>query len=193
MILSGDTIRDLINEGRLVNTTGTMFDPKQKRDVSARDYVLSHVGADNLDIRLRSGFKQIDTSLVDHLEIGQSYTYKEMNEIEGGGIYLHPGKFCLGTSDESLLLPDDVMAMVDSRSSVGRMGLVIQTATFIHAGFEGRITLELKNESAVPLVLRPHDIVGQLVFMRLDKHTSDPYHGVYQGQSDTTSPNMAGK
>ena len=190
MILSGDTIRALINDGRLVNTEGTMYDPKQGRDVSAREYVLAHVGADNLDIRLRSGFKQIDTSLVDHLEVGQSYTYKDMNEIEGGGIYLHPGEFCLGTSDESLLLPDDVMAMVDSRSSVGRMGLVIQTATFIHAGFKGRITLELKNESAVPILLRPHDVVGQLVFMRLDKKTSDPYNGVYQGQSATTSPNM---
>ena len=114
-----------------------------------------------------------------------------MAAIDGGGIYLHPGKYCLGTSEEELELPDDVMAMVDSRSSVGRMGLVIQTATFIHAGFKGRITLELKNESEVPILLRPCNVVGQLVFMRLDKNTTTPYSGVYQGQMETTSPNMA--
>ncbi|MCQ2570750.1 MAG: dCTP deaminase [Candidatus Saccharibacteria bacterium] len=191
MILSGDTIKKLIANGELIKTEGVAYDPNQKRDVNAKELVLSHVGADNLDIRLGHGFKQIDTSRCDHLEIGGSYNYKEMNEIDGGGIYLHPGEFCLGTSDEYLMLPDDVMAMVDSRSSVGRMGLVIQTAAFIHAGFKGRITLELKNEAAVPILLRPYDMVGQLIFMRLDAGTTTPYSGVYQGQSETTSPNMA--
>ena len=191
MILSGDSIRALIESGTLVKTNGMMYDPEEKRDVSARDYVLRHVGADNLDIRLGHGFKQVDTSRCPYLEVGGKYEYKDMAEIDGGGIYLHPGKFCLGTSEEELELPDDVMAMVDSRSSVGRMGLVIQTATFIHAGFKGRITLELKNESEVPILLRPCNVVGQLVFMRLDKNTTTPYSGVYQGQMETTSPNMA--
>lgn len=188
MVLSGDSIKGFINNGELIKTEGVAYDPAQGRDVNAKDLILSHVGADNLDIRLGHGFKQIDTSLCDHLEIGGKYRYKEMNELDGGGIYLHPGEFCLGTSDEYLMLPDDVMAMVDSRSSVGRMGLVIQTAAFIHAGFKGKITLELKNEAPVPILLRPYDIVGQLVFWRLDKSTTTPYEGVYQGQSETTSP-----
>lgn len=191
MVLCGDTIKSYIAKGQLVRCEGVVYDPKQERDVNAKDYVLSKVGPDNLDVRLGHGFKQIDTSRLGYLEVSGKYDYKLMPELDGGGIFLHPGEFCLATSDEYLLLPDDVMAMVDSRSSIGRMGLVIQTAAFIHAGFEGRITLELKNEAPVPILLRPYDTVGQLIFMKLDKSTSAPYAGVYQGQSATTSPDMS--
>ena len=191
MILSGDTIKKYITDGMLVRCSGVVYDPKQERDVNAKEYILSKVGPDNLDVRLGHGFKQIDTSRLGHLEVSGKYEYKQMPELDGGGIYLHPGEFCLATSDEYLILPDDVMAMVDSRSSIGRMGLVIQTAAFIHAGFEGRITLELKNEAPVPILLRPYDTVGQIIFMKLDTGTTTPYAGVYQGQNTTTSPNLS--
>lgn len=191
MILSGDTIKKYITDGRLVRCSGVVYDPKQERDVNAKEYILSKVGPDNLDVRLGHGFKQIDTSRLGHLEVSGKYEYKQMPELDGGGIYLHPGEFCLATSDEYLILPDDVMVMVDSRSSIGRMGLVIQTAAFIHAGFEGRITLELKNEAPVPILLRPYDTVGQIIFMKLDTGTTTPYAGVYQGQNTTTSPDLS--
>lgn len=82
-------------------------------------------------------------------------------------IVLHPGEFFLGSTLEYIALPNDVMAYVIGKSSLGRVGLVIATATHVAPGFKGTITLELSNLGSLPLVLYPTMPVAQLVFHRL--------------------------
>jgi dCTP deaminase len=84
-----------------------------------------------------------------------------------GEIVLHPGEFFLGSTLEYIALPNDVMAYVIGKSSLGRVGLVIATATHVAPGFKGTITLELSNLGSLPLVLYPTMLVAQLVFHRL--------------------------
>ena len=193
MVLSGDTIKDYIINGELVRCEGFTHDPKSDRSVKTLKYMLAEdgpVGPNGLDIRLGDTFKRIKTQSLPYLEVSMAkrYSYETIPPLDTGGIYLHSGEFCLATSEEFLMLPNDVMAMVDARSTIGRMGLIIQTATFIQAGYHGKITLELKNEAPVPILLKPYDIVGQIVFMKLDVPTSKPYSGAYQGQDTTTAP-----
>ena len=65
---------------------------------------------------------------------------------EGDTFILHPGEFVLGSTAERVALPDDLVARLEGKSSLGRLGLLIHsTAGYIDPGFDGTITLELSN------------------------------------------------
>ena len=92
-----------------------------------------------------------------------------------GEIVLHPNEFMLGSTLEYVGLPNDVMAYVIGKSSLGRVGLVIATATHVAPGFKGTITLELSNLGSVPLVLYPTMLIAQLVFHPLSSPVEQGY------------------
>ena len=89
--------------------------------------------------------------------------------------YLHPGELVLAGTLEYFRLPKTVSATVTSRSRWGRTGLVIATATAVHPGFAGTITLELINHGEVPLVLYPGISVAQIIFS--DTRGATEYQG----------------
>jgi len=100
-------------------------------------------------------------------------------------LVLHPGELILGASFEYVRLPPNLGAYVTSRSSWGRLGLVIATATAIAPGYRGIITLELTNVGNAPLVLAPGVRIAQMLFHEV---TSDvTYAGRYKCP---TSPEM---
>ncbi len=92
---------------------------------------------------------------------------------------LHPQQFVLGSTLEYVSFPQNLMAYVIGRSSWGRLGLVIATATFVDPGFKGTITLELVNLGDVPITLYPCLRIAQLVFHKLDEDV-EPYSGKYE-------------
>src|SRR5690349_14589439 len=66
--------------------------------------------------------------------------------VRSTGTELHPGDFALGSTMETVWIPDDLVGQVDGRSSVGRLAVVVHaTAGLIDPGFKGQITLELSN------------------------------------------------
>jgi dCTP deaminase len=94
---------------------------------------------------------------------------------------LHPGEFCLGVTLERVTIPDDLVARLEGRSSVGRLGLAIHvTAGYIDPGFRGPITLEMANLSPHPLILRPGRSICQLSVLRMSSPPRNPYRGRYQ-------------
>jgi len=96
------------------------------------------------------------------------YEFQEIVQLRPDGtIVLHPNEFVLGSTLEYISLPNDVMSYVIGKSSLGRVGLVIATATHVAPGFRGTITLELSNLGSVPLVLYPTMPIAQLVFHKL--------------------------
>jgi len=51
-------------------------------------------------------------------------------------LILHPGEFVLGSTVERVALPDDLVARLEGKSSLGRLGLLIHsTAGFVDAGW----------------------------------------------------------
>src|SRR3546814_21197923 len=63
---------------------------------------------------------------------------------------LHPGEFVLGSTFERIAVADDLVARIEGKSSLGRLGLLIHsTAGFIDAGLDGHITLERSEERRV--------------------------------------------
>ena len=82
----------------------------------------------------------------------------------------------LGVVAERVSLPDDIVATLDGKSSLGRLGLVVhQTAGVVDAGFDGHITLELANVANLPITVYPGMRIAQLSFMALTTPADNPY------------------
>ena len=99
---------------------------------------------------------------------------------------LLPNQFVLATTMEYIVLPNDITAFVEGRSSLGRMGLFIQNAGWVDPGFRGEITLELFNANRCDIELKAGRRIGQLVFAKMDDTALNPYNGKYQGQKGAT-------
>ena len=89
---------------------------------------------------------------------------------------LHPGEFVLGQTLEWVELPDDLVARLEGKSSLGRLGLLIHsTAGFVDAGWDGQLTLELSNVATLPITLYPNMKIGQISFIQMTTPADNPY------------------
>jgi len=124
--------------------------------------------------------------------------YVELTEVEEGGEYiLHPGDFVLGTTHERVGIPDDLIAHVEGRSSLGRLAIVVHaTAGLCDPGFSGKITLELSNLGTAPVALTPGMRISQLTFTELKTPADRPYGAKrgskYQDQSGPQASKIQG-
>jgi dCTP deaminase len=102
----------------------------------------------------------------------------ELIEVEEGKPFIvQPGEFILGVTEEEIGLADDLVARVEGRSSLGRLGIIVHsTAGFIDAGFKGTITLEITNINRMPVALYPGMRVCQLAFELMTNKAEIPYH-----------------
>ena len=179
MLLSDRDIRAQLESGRV------KLDPL--------DY--SMVQPSSVDVRLDTLFRLFDNHKYPFID--PSAEQPELTRLlevdEGEPFVLHPGEFVLGSTLESVSLPDDVAARVEGKSSLGRLGLLTHaTAGFVDPGFTGHITLELSNVATLPIKLWPGMKVGQLCFFRLSSPAEHPYGHVatgshYQGQRGPTA------
>src|SRR5262249_5800632 len=102
---------------------------------------------------------------------------------------LHPGEFVLGVVAERVGLPDDIVATLDGKSSLGR--LVHQRPGVTDAGFDGPTPLELANMATLPITVYPGMRIAQISFMTLTTPADHPYGSSrlgskYQGQAEPT-------
>ncbi|WP_419924138.1 dCTP deaminase [Candidatus Poriferisocius sp.] len=113
-------------------------------------------------------------------------------EIEPDGVFiLHPGEFVLGATLERVRVPDDLVARLEGKSSLGRLGLLIHsTAGFVDAGWNGRLTLELSNVATLPITLYAGMKIGQISFIRMTTPAENPYGSTGAGSKyqDQTGP-----
>ena len=114
--------------------------------------------------------------------------------IEGDDPFiLHPGEFVLGQTMEWVELPDDLVARLEGRSSLGRLGLLIHsTAGYVDPGWKGNLTLELSNVANLPIALYSGMKIGQISFFQMSSAVERPYGSRelgsrYQGQSSPTA------
>lgn len=163
MILSDATLHTLIQSGEL----------------GLSPYEPGNIQPASIDCRLGRHFlKAKDTHTL--LTLDQEVEY---DTIESDFMTIPPHSFLLATTVEYVKLPPYLTAFVEGRSSIGRMGLFIQNAGWVDAGFEGKITLELYNANDVPLQVNAGRRICQLVFCKMDQAAQTPYKGKYQGQT----------
>lgn len=148
----------------------------------------------SVDLRLGREFLVYDAARVSCLDPREPSSISEaMNRVvvEGERAFiLHPREFALGTTEERVRMPTDLVGMVDGRSSVGRLAVVVHaTAGFIDPGFEGQITLELSNIGSIPVKLYPGMRIAQIVLHALSSPAERPYGEARGSQySNQTGP-----
>jgi dCTP deaminase len=177
VVLSDRSIRQEIEDGRIV------IDPFDERLVQPS----------SVDVRVDRRFRVFRNSRYPYIDVRQPM--EELTEpvtVEGDEPFiLHPGEFVLGQTLERVALPDDLVARLEGKSSLGRLGLLIHsTAGFVDPGFSGNITLELSNVANLPITIYYGMPIGQISFMRMDQPVEHPYgsgeRSKYQGQAEPT-------
>lgn len=167
MILSDVTLKRLTDSGEL-GVTPLAADSIQPASI---------------DLRLGHHFLVVEDRQMQIIDLNSQIKYRA---IEGAEITIPPHSFLLATTMEYIKLPKDLVAFVEGRSSIGRIGLFIQNAGWVDPGFEGQITLELYNANSLPIRLEAGRRICQLVFCRMDQAAAVPYRGKYQGQKNAT-------
>jgi dCTP deaminase len=177
-VLSDGTIMRLVREGRI------KIDPWDE----------SLVQPASVDLRLGDSFRVFHNYRVTSIDLSDPPRglTEEVKLEDEEPFVIHPGEFALGRTQEWVELPDDIVARIEGKSSIGRLGLIVHaTAGFCDPGWKGTLTLELNNLTRVPIKLYAGLPIAQLSFMTLDAAALRPYGheqlgSHYQGQVEAT-------
>ena len=178
MVLSDRTIRRLVGEGRI------QIDP----------YDETLLQPSSVDVRVDRFFRVFHNARYPYIDVKQPQEdLTELVEVDDESPFiLHPGEFVLASTLERIRLPDDLVARLEGKSSLGRLGLLIHsTAGFIDPGWDGHVTLELSNVANLPITIYPGMKIGQLSFVQMTEPAEAPYGAgalgsKYQGQKGPT-------
>jgi dCTP deaminase len=168
MVLSDATIARLLAEGRV--------------EIDPYDQAL--LQPSSVDVRVDRFFRVFHNN---------RYPFIDVEVEEEQPFVLHPGEFVLGSTLERIRLPDDLVARLEGKSSLGRLGLLIHsTAGFIDPGWDGHVTLELSNVANLPITIYPGMKIGQISFMQMTEPAATPYGSdaigsKYKGQRGPTA------
>lgn len=106
----------------------------------------------------------------------------------GKDFILHPHNFVLAVTLEWIRMPTHLSAHITGRSSWGRHGLIIETASGVHPGFTGCLTLEMANIGDVPIKIRPGTRICQLFFHDTTPHLEVEKQGSMIGRRQPFAP-----
>lgn len=178
VIFSDRTIREAVETGRVV------IDP----------FDAAMVQPSSIDLTVGPVFRVFENhkyALIDPKAPQEDLT-TEVEATSDSPFILHPGEFVLGSTFEVIGLADDIVARLEGKSSLGRIGLLIHsTAGFVDPGFNGHLTLELSNVANLPIAIYPQMKIGQISFYQLSTPAEHPYGSSeagskYQGQQGPT-------
>ena len=178
MVLSDRSIKEQLLAGRI------RIEPCDPDDIQPSSVDL-HLGT-RFQVFRNSRYPYIDPAME------QSGLMELVEASREDPFVLHPGEFVLGATVERIVLPDDIVARLEGKSSLGRLGLLIHsTAGYVDPGWDGTLTLELSNVANLPIVLTPEMPIGQISFTQMTTPVERPYGtpglgSKYQGQVDPT-------
>lgn len=153
----------------------------------------------SVDLRLDRSFRVFRSTARPFVDVREPVDdLTELVEIRDGEPFvIQPASFCLGSTIETVTLPDDIVARVDGKSSLGRLGLLVHaTAGYVDPGWTGRLTLELSNQSQMPIALYYGMRIAQVSFLQLTTPVDRPYGSPelgskYQGQTGPTASRIS--
>jgi dCTP deaminase len=174
MILTANKLAHEIKRGSDGDSQGIAIIPSPDTNL------LSSSGEASVSLRLGRWFVTMRQSSETHLET--MWTPERFNEnkfskqyfVPFGDVFVvHPGRFVLATTLEWIRLPANYAAYVVGKSSLGRRGIIIETAAGVHPGFSGCLTLEMANVGEIPVRLVSGMMICQLFFHLLEGKPSE--------------------
>jgi dCTP deaminase len=178
VVLSDATIARYLAEGRI--------------EIDPYDEAL--LQPSSVDVRVDRLFRVFHNNRYPYIDVKvEQAELTELVHVEGDQPFvLHPGEFVLGSTLERIRLPDDLVARLEGKSSLGRLGLLIHsTAGYIDPGWDGHVTLELSNVANLPITIYPGMKIGQVSFVQMTEPAAAPYGSAglaskYKGQEGPT-------
>ncbi len=175
MFLSHQTIEKCIDNGYII--IGPNFDKNNIRPVGIR----MHLGKDLL---IPYPDQTVD------LTQAQDLKYKKV-DLTQEEFYLEPGQFVLGSTYETIQTTPNILAILDGRSTVARLGLTTHiTASIIDGTFEvpHAAVLELKNVGNFRIRLKVKDPIAMMLFAELKEPVTQKLQSQYSQTADTVAP-----
>lgn len=168
-ILSDKDLKQIIEEKNAVYVNDG---PELDKDLQ--------IGPSSIDLRLGYDFGYLETRRVNSLDTKNmediEKLQKKMEADPQRGVVVHPGEFIIGTTLETVKIPENLVARIEGRSSYARLGLIPHAAGgFVDAGFEGQITLEIQNLGNVPITIYPEDRICQMAIETMTSQAENPY------------------
>ena len=185
MILSDRDILERLERGDIVITPAPDLD--------------TQLQPASLDLRLGYDFQSFNytrQALIDPADPSTFEQLTTLTQLEDGERFLvHPGEFVLATTLERVEIPSGLLARLEGRSSIGRLGIVIHsTAGYVDPGFKGKITLEISNLGRIAVALYPRMRICQIAFEELSSPAGSSYGekrgAKYQGQNAATASRL---
>lgn len=167
MILSDRDIKKLLSSGTI--------------KISPQPDLSLALGSCSIDLRLGNSFRIFAHSKYPYFDPRDKELSKDVTtEVKVGDnepFILQPGDFVLATTIESFSLPDNLLARLEGRSSLGRLGIVVHsTASIFEPGWRGKVVMEMGNLGRMPVALYPMMRVCALTFEELSSPAQVPYY-----------------
>jgi len=164
-------------------------------DIAIRPYDARDLQPSSVDLHLDRSFRVFRNNRYAFIDVRapQPDLTELLRVADDEPFILHPGEFVLGQTLEWVELPTDLVARLEGKSSLGRLGLLIHsTAGYVDPGWKGNLTLELSNVANLPIALYYGMKIGQISFFRMSSPVDRPYGSPelgskYQGQSEPTA------
>lgn len=139
------------------------------KQIGIKPFVRAQLQSAAYDLRLHRHFRLFRTDGTTHIDVKKPFEVTEKVSVKrGGGFVIHPGEFILASTYEQVSLPNTLVGILEGRSSLGRLGLIVHaTAAFVGPGFSGFLTFEMSNISPLPIKLYAGMRVAQLAFVKL--------------------------
>jgi len=164
-------------------------------DIAIRPYDAADLQPSSVDLHLDRSFRVFRNNRYPYIDVRapQPDLTELLTVADAEAFVLHPGEFVLGQTLEWVELPNDLVARLEGKSSLGRLGLLIHsTAGYVDPGWKGNLTLELSNVANLPIALYFGMKIGQISFFEMSSPVDRPYGtpslgSRYQGQSEPTA------
>ena len=164
-------------------------------EIAIRPYDPADLQPSSVDLHLDRSFRVFRNNRYPYIDVRspQPDLTELLTIADDEPFVLHPGEFVLGQTLEWVELPNDLVARLEGKSSLGRLGLLIHsTAGYVDPGWKGNLTLELSNVANLPIALYFGMKIGQISFFKMSSPVDRPYGSPglgskYQGQSEPTA------
>lgn len=176
MVLSDKDIRAYLAQGKI------KVKPLKK----------AHIRPAAIDLTLHENFRVFRNNAHTHIDVKKEFDVTELVRAQkDGSIIIHPREFILGSTKEIITLPPDLIGLLEGRSSLGRIGIIVHaTASFVQPGFSGYLTFEMSNISNIPIKIYAGMRVAQLAFLKMSSPVELDYskhNNKYQDQEPPTA------
>jgi dCTP deaminase len=164
-------------------------------EIAIRPYDAADLQPSSVDLHLDRSFRVFRNNRYPYIDVRapQPDLTELLTVADDEPFVLHPGEFVLGQTLEWVELPNDLVARLEGKSSLGRLGLLIHsTAGYVDPGWKGNLTLELSNVANLPIALYFGMKISQISFFKMSSPVERPYGSPglgskYQGQSEPTA------